>query len=658
MQAFVYGNCQAMSYGAALRHLLEVDAVHVAGVDPYERVGDCELVFVQSEFLDHISLRGGFLEVGDKRVIRLPTFYFAGLFPDAIIERVSGKPLLSPAGVYNSSITLHGFLQGYSIEETVALFNRDSYRTLRFDRYWDEGRAAMVADLDGCELDGEALFGRIAALGKFASSSHHQTLAVSEAVVAALLSLHDLPARGDGQPQPDPLAPHGDWPIYPGLLPGLDLPRSFDFRFADPLPGETGKAPIPLPDFVRRSFEGYASWPPGSIRSERLTAQAALYAQLRPRGAFPAAGPTAPDVAARHVYAELPASSFWRRAVDPHAAATTDVVVAPRWAISRNDRIATAGSCFAQNIARTLRTMGRDVLNAEPVPRDMGPDEAARRHYGIFSARYGNVYTARQLLQLVRRAIGTFTPADVAWRRPDGRFVDPFRPQIEPDGFATPADLVAETDRHLRAVLGMLESMDVLVFTLGMTETWEAVVDGAVFPLAPGIVAGRMDPARYRFVNFTASQVRADLRRALNLLRDINPQLRVLLTVSPVSLIATFERRHVVTASVYSKSVLRVAAEEIAADHAFVDYFPSYEMVAGPQAGGAWYEPDRRAVSPAGVAHVMNCFARHYLVEGPVLPGIRPAAPPDGVAAEIAARSRYLCDEERLDAVRGVTSPA
>ena len=653
MKVFVHGNCQAVSFAAALRGQMDAEAIFVAGVDGYDRVRDCEVVFLQSEFWHHGSQQGGgHLDTDGKLVVRMPTFFFAGLFPDAILERPGGRTLLSPAGVYNSSIALHGFLSGLTVAETVALFRPETYRRLSFDRYWTTGRDAMVADLGSCGLAGAQLFEEFLGFGKFAFSSHHPILPVCRSVMRDLVRLHGLPPARDDAPQADPLAIHGDWPVYPGVAEGPGMPHGLDFCFDDPLPGQRLKAAIPLAEFVRRSFKGYAAWPAGTIRSERLDGAREAYAGLRP-------------AAARHAYSGLPPSSFWRHAVAsaPHAA--VDAVVTPKWQVDRRDRIATAGSCFAQHIGGTLRRRGLKVLDSEPAPATITAAEASRRHYGLFSARYGNVYTTRQLLQLIRRAIGAFTPAEDVWQRPDGRFVDPFRPQIEPDGFATAGQVIADTDRHLRAVLAALETMDVFVFTLGLTEAWASATDGAVFPLAPGVVAGTMDPDRYRFHNFTATQVRSDLRRALDLLRDINPRLKVLLTVSPVPLAATFEPRHVLTATTYSKSVLRVVAEEMVADHGFVDYFPSYEMIAGSQAAQLFFEADRRSVTAAGVEHVMASFCRHYLADGeavtpPPLARLEQAGdprrqlaldgvpPPGGIMAEIAAGVRHLCDEDAL----------
>ena len=54
----------------------------------------------------------------------------------------------------------------------------------------------------------------------------------------------------------------------------------------------------------------------------------------------------------RHPYGSLPAGASWRRAVAEVLPAEVDPVVAAPFRIGRGDRVATAGSCFAQHIAR------------------------------------------------------------------------------------------------------------------------------------------------------------------------------------------------------------------------------------------------------------------------------------------------------------------
>lgn len=345
-------------------------------------------------------------------------------------------------------------------------------------------------------------------------------------------------------------------------------------------------------------------------------------------------------------YKAFPDSSYWKRAVADVAPAEFDPVLEAPFVIGTDDRVATAGSCFAQHIARHLAQSGFRYHVAEQAPASIHPAVARRYNYGTFSARYGNLYTTRQLRQLVDRALGRFVPAEPFWPERGG-WVDPFRPQIQPIPFASVREAELDRQQHLKSVRTMLAEMDVFVFTLGLTETWESVADGAVFPVCPGCGSGSFDPQRYRFVNLDYEQVRDDLLHALRTIRKVNAKCRFILTVSPVPLIATAEKRHVLVATSYSKSVLRAAAEAVSRSVDACAYFPSFEIITGPQAGARYFEPDLRSVREEGVEHVMRVFFRHFTVAPAVK---RETAPAAGVHGRSESMD-VVCDEEILDRI-------
>ncbi len=319
-----------------------------------------------------------------------------------------------------------------------------------------------------------------------------------------------------------------------------------------------------------------------------------------PRAAFP--------------YAGLPAERVWRRAVSALAPDEIDPQGAPPdWRFDRTTAIASAGSCFAARIAERLRRSGYRYLTTEPG--------------SAYTARYGDVTTSLQLLQLAQRAVGAFEPVERAWER-DGRFYDPFRPLATPDGFASVAALEADRREHLAAVRRMLGEADVFVFTLGLTETWCTRAGGAALPLCPGASIGTFDPDRYAYRNLTVDENVAALEAFLRIARELNPGLRLILTISPVPLAATMEERHVMQATTYSKSVLRVAAETVRRRCERVDYFASYELVAHGGLGFAGFEANRREVTEATVERVMRSFFAAYATpEPPERPTPRRASP-------------------------------
>ncbi len=315
----------------------------------------------------------------------------------------------------------------------------------------------------------------------------------------------------------------------------------------------------------------------------------------------------------KHPYVGLPQRQFWKR--DPGLAdpSLLDPVSQPPFRISAQDRIVTAGSCFAQHVARYMTASGFNHYVAEQAHPIIPDSVAAAHNYGLFSARYGNLYTARQLKQLLLRAWGEFTPQAASWDMPEGRgVIDPFRPQIQPGGFVSVAELERDRRQHFACVRDALETMDVFVFTLGLTEAWVDRRDGAVFPIAPGVFGGSYDPDTAAFHNFDETETYADLSDAIGFIRHRNPGVRIILTVSPVALNATYEDRHVLLSTAWSKAVLRLVAEKAARTFDACVYFPSYEIITSPHARGAYFADDAREVTAAGVDHVMRLFVTHF----------------------------------------------
>jgi hypothetical protein len=360
-----------------------------------------------------------------------------------------------------------------------------------------------------------------------------------------------------------------------------------------------------------------------------------------------------------HPYKQLPDKAFWRRSVAGVPSPEVDPVAAFSLQINRETKVATAGSCFAQHIARHLRTAGFNYYVLEPGHPILSQEIREKHNYGLFSARYGNIYTARQLWQLVRRAYGEFSPEEDAWIEPDGSVKDPFRPTTQPGGFVSVTEMHADRRQHLAAVREMFETLDIFVFTLGLTECWVSRADGAVFPLCPGVEGGVFDAEKHAFYNQTVEDVVADMSAFLDRLSAINQAAEVILTVSPVPLMATAEpEAHVLSATSYSKAVLRVAAEILRKRYEHVHYFPSYEIITGSFNRGRYYSDDLRDVTEEGVAHVMRLFLQHATGTEPVSTieegRINPA---DDFVARAQALVEVECDEVALDRPQERSSP-
>lgn len=344
-------------------------------------------------------------------------------------------------------------------------------------------------------------------------------------------------------------------------------------------------------------------------------------------------------------YHDLPKHAFWS-ACRRDAQFRINDLYAPKFALTPGLRVATIGSCFAQHIGRAMRQSRLTYIVAEPAPDRMPAEIAQKFGYGLFSGRYGNVYTTRQLHQLVDDALNARLRPAAIWTK-DGRYYDALRPNVEPEGLGSVDEVKAHRADHLARIRAMFGQMDVLIFTLGLTETWADRATGTIFPSAPGVIAGSYDPARHAFVNMGFADVIEDLHAAIGLLRGINPALKILLTVSPVPLAATATGTHALRANTYSKSVLRAVAEEIARTDPAIDYFPSYEIITGLPFAPRFYNPDLRTVTADGVGTVMRVFFANQ-------PGLLDLDAPDLAAAvddpDGSATDDVVCEEQLLDA--------
>ncbi|MBN8189909.1 GSCFA domain-containing protein [Salipiger thiooxidans] len=349
-------------------------------------------------------------------------------------------------------------------------------------------------------------------------------------------------------------------------------------------------------------------------------------------------------------YENLPPKAFWRRAVAENSMYDVSGLWNPKFKLSPKMPVSTYGSCFAQHIGRALQARGFNWLRTETAPFGMSGANRLAYNYDVFSSRTGNIYTTSLLLQWLQWAFGIKPVPEEIWEK-GGRFYDPFRPRVEPDGFASVEELRASQQQTLKSFRESVTQADVFVFTLGLTERWLNSEKGYEYPMCPGTVAGEFDEAVHQFDNMIFSEVQKNLYAALKIMREQNEKLRVILTVSPVPLTATNSGKHVLVATMQSKSVLRAVAGQTADGRWYVDYFPSYEIINSPVFRGNFFEPNQRNVAKHGVNFVMDSFFRDLNArfgrkeDAPAPAAANPAAAPAGKKSK-----DEVCEEELLEA--------
>lgn len=345
-------------------------------------------------------------------------------------------------------------------------------------------------------------------------------------------------------------------------------------------------------------------------------------------------------------YKKLPSSSFWRRSISTKMKFEIDPVISTKFKISKDDRICTAGSCFAQNLAKALKANGYNYHVTEKPKKGMSKEEILKKNYEIFSARYGNIYTTVQLYEILRESIGDIETSHLVWKKKDQNlFIDSLRPNIG-DSFENADDVIDSRIQHLKYVKKIIEESNIFVFTLGLTESWMSKKTSRILPVAPGVYNEDDSIKEYKFKNLNYIETFNALSDSIKLMKRLNPKIKIILTVSPVPLIATYEQRHVLVSNTYSKSLLRVVASDVAEKNDFVDYFPSYEIITGSYTYSSYFKNDLREVEEIGIKHVMEVFLKHYSSESK-----------KDFSSELTSKniknyesdSEIICDEEEID---------
>lgn len=307
-------------------------------------------------------------------------------------------------------------------------------------------------------------------------------------------------------------------------------------------------------------------------------------------------------------YQTLAAEKFWKTGVSQLSpGAQFQKLWEPKFKITKESKILTVGSCFAQNISRWLIANGYCWLETELPPEGTSLENKVAQGYGVFSFRTGNIYTPALLRQWIEQSIEAIPIIDEVIHQ-NGKYFDPFRPQIPAGGYDTARALEIDRLRTLSAIREAISEADVFLFTLGLTEAW-VNTKGYVYPMCPGTLKGEFDPAQHQFINYDYDQIMKDMTWIIETLKLLNAEIKFLLTISPVPLTATASEEHVLTATVHSKSILRSVAGKLKKDFLFVDYFPSYELISSVATRENFFEENLRSVQKRGVEYVMRHFA-------------------------------------------------
>ncbi len=231
--------------------------------------------------------------------------------------------------------------------------------------------------------------------------------------------------------------------------------------------------------------------------------------------------------------------------------------------IDRTTRITAFGSCFAANISKWLGQRNYRVSSSDV--------EAQRAYVVQIGEGMVNSFVIRQQFE---------------WAWEGKRFDQPLWHGYTAEAFGYDEEVQRETRE-------LFDRTDVFILTFGLSEVWYDAPSGEVFWRT--IPKDAYDPARHRFRISSVEENRENIDAIYRLIRKHRPDAKIIMTLSPVPLIATFRDNSCITSNSVSKAVLRVAVDEVMRarrDEGHLFYWPSYEIVM--DVFGGPFKADRR----------------------------------------------------------------
>ncbi len=170
-------------------------------------------------------------------------------------------------------------------------------------------------------------------------------------------------------------------------------------------------------------------------------------------------------------------------------------------------------------------------------------------------------------------------------------------------------------------VVRSLFTSDLLIYTLGVAPCFFDRQTGQFVPTNGAESVRGVARGQTVFRNTTVEENVINLLAMVDAIRSKNPDCRFVFSLSPVPLYATLERRSVIEADCLSKSILRVAIEQVVSSRPHCLYWPAFEMVRwlGAYFSGMYGQEDGslQHVSEEVVQTIMRHFIRLFQAKGP-----------------------------------------
>lgn len=250
----------------------------------------------------------------------------------------------------------------------------------------------------------------------------------------------------------------------------------------------------------------------------------------------------------------------------------------PEAFIDKSTVVTAFGSCFAQNISKWLLANGYNVL---------GKKLNLNSHIIRFGEGLVNTFA---ILEQLEWAFENKSLDEGLW-------------------FGENKEIVLPDEEVQQQTKELLIKTEALIITVGLSEVWFDKVSGRAFWRS--IPAENFNSERHGFRLTSVAENLESLEKIIMLRDKYMPDCNIVFTLSPIPLMATFRDINCISANTVSKSILRIALDDlISQKHEKVYYYPAYELV--KEVYPDPFDADNRHPKKVYIENIMQLFARVY----------------------------------------------
>ena len=228
--------------------------------------------------------------------------------------------------------------------------------------------------------------------------------------------------------------------------------------------------------------------------------------------------------------------------------------------------MASIGTCFAEEFSNYLKEnpgVGTYLLTEPNVFNS--------------SANWGRVYTIKNLRQIIEYSLGNTTPLYIEETKMG--YIDPLR-EFSTGMFRNESEITKSVINHRALSKVVFTKAKIIVITLGQNEAWLDTKHNIIWGSTPPNDLRQSFPERFSPIEFSFQSNKDDLNFIIQTIKQLNPEAKIILTVSPVGAFATFLADDIVSQSFAGKCTLRSVIHEVLKyNKGFTYYYPSFELV-------------------------------------------------------------------------------